>query len=68
MAADFNSGTQGAWFVGTAIESAEAGQTRAVSAVFFRHEIVVHIDLTLTTDSYLPTMTHFAREQFSTLP
>ena len=67
LPAEFDGGAHGTWFVGQAVQGEEGG-SRTVAAVFYRHEIVVHLELALTNDDHLAPMADFARAQFSMLP
>lgn len=67
LPAEFDAGAHGAWFVGQPVHG-EEGSSRTVSAVFYRHEIVVDINLTLVDDGQLAPMADFARAQYVRLP
>jgi hypothetical protein len=67
LPADFDGGARGTWFVGQSVQS-EDGAHRTVAAIFYRHEIVVHLDLTLTDDDHVAAVADFARAQFYKLP
>jgi hypothetical protein len=67
LPAEFDGGAHGTWFAGQAVQGEEGG-SRTVAAVFYRHEIVVDLELALTDDGQLAPMADFARAQFSRLP
>jgi len=68
LSADFDNGVQGGWFIGTANPDGEFEGARGIEAIFYRHDIVVHIDLTTLTDDHMPALAKFADEQFALLP
>ncbi len=68
LSADFDSGVHGGWLVGFPIDSEELGRVRQVKAVFYRHDLVVHLSFTGTQDSHLQAVAAFADDQFARLP
>lgn len=68
LGTDFLDGTSGSWFVGPQLTTSENPDGRIVSAVFYRGNVVVHLQVTTKDDGTLLTVRDFAREQFTRLP
>ena len=69
LTADFDNGARGEWYISSpASEESETAGSRVVKAVFYKHDIVVHLDIAALTNQHMPALAQFADEQDRRLP
>ena len=55
--ADFDNWARGAWYISPQnSKDSETPEARAVNAVFYKHDIAVHVNIVMLTDRHIPAV------------